>query len=76
MYYTSETSVDKYFTLQYIPEDNSERHTRRRENLKSHITKHIGSFVYARFVQSLSNTYECIGDFRFSLCCSIVYRNY
>jgi hypothetical protein len=34
---TSETSVDKYFTRQYIPEDNSELHTRRRENLKSHI---------------------------------------
>jgi hypothetical protein len=34
---TSETSVDNYLTLQYIPEDNSEHHTRRRENLKSHI---------------------------------------
>jgi hypothetical protein len=31
----SETSVDNYFTWQYIPEDNSEHHTRRRENLKS-----------------------------------------
>jgi hypothetical protein len=29
-------SVDNYFTRQYIPEDNSEHHTRRRENLKSH----------------------------------------
>jgi hypothetical protein len=34
---TSETSVDNHFTRQYIPEDNSEHHTRRRENLKSHI---------------------------------------
>jgi hypothetical protein len=34
---TSETSVSNYFTRQYIPEDNSELHTRRRENLKSHI---------------------------------------
>jgi hypothetical protein len=34
---TSETSVDNPFTQQYIPEDNSEHHTRRRENLKSHI---------------------------------------
>jgi hypothetical protein len=34
---TSETSVDNQFTRQYIPEDNSEHHTRRRENLKSHI---------------------------------------
>jgi hypothetical protein len=33
---TSETSVDNHFTRQYIPEDNSEHHTRRRENLKSH----------------------------------------
>jgi hypothetical protein len=33
---TSETSVDNYFTGHYIPEDNSELHTRRRENLKSH----------------------------------------
>jgi hypothetical protein len=32
----SETSVDNYFTRQYIPEDKSELHTRRRENLKSH----------------------------------------
>jgi hypothetical protein len=32
---TSETSVDNYFTRQYNPEDNSEHHTRRRENLKS-----------------------------------------
>jgi hypothetical protein len=35
---TFETSVDNYFTRQYIPEDKSELHTRRRENLKSHIT--------------------------------------
>jgi hypothetical protein len=34
---TYETSVENYFTRQYIAEDNSERHTRRRENLKSHI---------------------------------------
>jgi hypothetical protein len=33
------TSVDNYFTRQYIPEDNSEHHTRRRENLKSHMYK-------------------------------------
>jgi hypothetical protein len=31
---TSETSVDNYFTRQYNPEDSSEHHTRRRENLK------------------------------------------
>jgi hypothetical protein len=28
--------VDNHFTQQYIPEDNSEHRTRRRENLKSH----------------------------------------
>jgi hypothetical protein len=33
---SSETSVDNYFTRKYIPEDKSELHTRRRENLKSH----------------------------------------
>jgi hypothetical protein len=33
---TSETSVDNYFTRQYIPEDKSELHTHRRENSKSH----------------------------------------
>jgi hypothetical protein len=35
---TSETSVDNYFTRQYVPDDNSELHTRRRENLKSHMS--------------------------------------
>jgi hypothetical protein len=34
---TSETSVDNHFTRQYNPEDNSEHHTRRRENLKFHL---------------------------------------
>jgi hypothetical protein len=33
---TSETSVDNHSTRQYNPEDSSEHHTRRRENLKSH----------------------------------------
>jgi hypothetical protein len=35
---TSETSVDNDFTRQYIPEDNSEHHYRRRENMKSQMT--------------------------------------
>jgi hypothetical protein len=38
---TSETSVDNYFTRQYIPEDKSELHTRGRENLKSHMIKEV-----------------------------------
>jgi hypothetical protein len=42
---TSETSVDNYFTRQYIPQDNSEPHTRRRENLKSHISYKITKYV-------------------------------
>jgi hypothetical protein len=33
---TSETSVDNHFTRQYNPEDSSEHHNRRRENLKPH----------------------------------------
>jgi len=32
---TFETSVDNYFTQQYITEDKSELRTRHRENLKS-----------------------------------------
>jgi hypothetical protein len=39
--YPSETSVDNHFTRQYIPEDNSEHHTRRHENLKSHIVVYV-----------------------------------
>jgi hypothetical protein len=38
---TSETSVDNHFTRQYNPEDSSEHHTRRRENLKSHNTSNF-----------------------------------
>jgi hypothetical protein len=38
---TSEMSVDNHFTRQYIPEDNSEHQTRRRENLKSHIINYL-----------------------------------
>jgi hypothetical protein len=40
---TSETSVDNYFTRQYIPEDKSELHTRRRENLKSRTEKFLAA---------------------------------
>jgi hypothetical protein len=42
---TSETSVDNYFTRKFIPEDNSELHTRRRENLKSHFATYILFFL-------------------------------
>jgi hypothetical protein len=43
---TSETSVDNYFTRQYIPEDKSELHIRRRENLKSHIRKAVNDAFF------------------------------
>jgi hypothetical protein len=43
---TSETSVDNHFTRQYIPEDNSELHTSRRENLKSHSRPDDGGSTY------------------------------
>jgi hypothetical protein len=43
---TSETSVDNHFTRQYNPEDSSEHHTRRRENLKSHIAGECVLHVY------------------------------
>jgi hypothetical protein len=43
---TSETSVDYHFTRQYIPEDNSEHHTRRRENLKSHNFRLYLSYIH------------------------------
>jgi predicted anti-sigma-YlaC factor YlaD len=48
---TSETSVDNHFTRQYIPEDNSEHHTRRRENLKSHRWL---LYLFAVYLMSLS----------------------
>jgi hypothetical protein len=49
---TSETSVDNHFTRQYNPEDSSEHHTRRRENLKSHtIIK-----LFKKQIQQLFNT--------------------
>jgi hypothetical protein len=41
---TSETSVDNHFTRQYNPEDSSEHHTRRRENLKSHDLYNVITF--------------------------------
>jgi hypothetical protein len=47
---TSETSVDNYFTRQYIPEDKSELHTRRRENLKSHISWKVFLKLVSRFI--------------------------
>jgi hypothetical protein len=47
---TSETSIDNYFTWQYIPQDKSELHTRRRENLKSHIFSKLHSIWAATHI--------------------------
>jgi hypothetical protein len=44
---TSETSVDNHFTRQYNPEDSSEHHTRRRENLKSHKVGYVCVLAYS-----------------------------
>jgi hypothetical protein len=48
---TAETSVENIFTRQYNPEDSSEHHTRRRENLKSHIV--IIQLAYMPFDQDV-----------------------
>jgi hypothetical protein len=70
---TSETSVDNYFTRQYIPEDNSELHTRRRENLKSHKFKKIFFFKFSRNVSSYLHAPPSF-VFYFSLSLRIHYR--
>jgi hypothetical protein len=36
-------TVDNHFTRQYNPEDSSEHHTRRRENLKSHTAERLSA---------------------------------
>jgi hypothetical protein len=51
---TSETSVDSYFTRQNIQEDNSELHTRRRENLKSLVE--VGRF---NILEGCLHTHRC-----------------
>jgi hypothetical protein len=55
---TSETSVNNYFTRQYIPEDNSELHTRRRENLKSHMQELLS--ILKQVVRIVSTGFERI----------------
>jgi hypothetical protein len=50
---TSETSVDNHFTRQYNPEDSSEHHTRRRENLKSHLYNSISLLAKNVLVKSV-----------------------
>jgi hypothetical protein len=60
---TTETSVDNYFTRQYITEDNSEHHTRCRENLKSQIKvvfmlKWISDEIQGRLLPSARNLFS------------------
>jgi len=57
---TSETSVDNYFTRQYIPEDNSELHTRRRENLKSHEISPVYSENHMKLINTLCVKYAAL----------------
>jgi hypothetical protein len=54
---TSETSVDNHFTRQYNPEDSSEHHTRRRENLKSHILHESAISVFYLIIIIISCSY-------------------
>jgi hypothetical protein len=61
---TSETSVDNHFTRQYNPEDNSEHHSRRRENLKSHIDVHF-FFIPFHLITLIILSFESVTD---SLC--------
>jgi hypothetical protein len=55
---TSETSVDNHFTQQYNPEDSSEHHTRRRENLKSHIAKALFMQFYKQSISGYEIMYN------------------
>jgi hypothetical protein len=59
---TSETSVDIYLiTRQYIPED-SELHTRRRENLKSHTNLAVLSTFLVIILSSKHETFILQGN--------------
>jgi hypothetical protein len=60
---TSETSVDNYFTRQYIPEDKSELHTRRREKFKSRTLKML--FL-------ISTTFRADNVFQGNLCLILI----
>jgi hypothetical protein len=55
--------VDNHFTRQYIPEDNSEHHTRRRENLKSHENQHVyipqPKYFYGGQIVKIAVAYVC-----------------
>jgi hypothetical protein len=56
---TCETSVDNYFTRQYILEDKSELHTRRRENLKSHNSHYVHTYICSYLLHSVVRSVSC-----------------
>jgi hypothetical protein len=60
---TSETSVDNHFTRQYNPEDSSEHHTRRRENLKSHNNKNSRVFQWEMSLRDEVEEWKCVTYF-------------
>jgi hypothetical protein len=66
---TFETSVENYFTRQYIPEDKSELHTRRRENLKSHLKFFLQIFLLKHSIRRPKKRTE-IGSYRGTSACS------
>jgi hypothetical protein len=53
--------VDNHFTRQYNPEDNSEHHTRRRENLKSHIVNKVCAITEKKVKQSCYTPWRRLG---------------
>jgi hypothetical protein len=59
------SSLKNHFIQQYNPEDNSEHHTRRRENLKSHFFKEMKVVTDIRRHFNKSASYHCLGQ-RFS----------
>jgi hypothetical protein len=62
---TSEPSADNHFTRQYNPEDNSEHHTRRCENLKSHVSEMLTVSIIDLMMDAVTtsktsiNFYQC-----------------
>jgi hypothetical protein len=75
---TSETSVDNHFTRQYNPEDSSEHHTRRRENLKSHNILWAHLFLYVALFTTLTPDVPLLGPSvaqnrsKGSHCCALI----
>jgi hypothetical protein len=57
--------VHNHFTQQYNPEDNSEHHTRRRENLKLHLLCCCGTNAFNMAGRNLSLTAKsCSGVYQ------------